>query len=454
MWFKEYVFNILIQPFHLLIYTILVGSAISLATSSLIYAVVAIYFVIPAEKLLRKFFGFDNAGTLSAAGSFAGGALFSAMINRVNRPKPPEQKDEPEKYTRNVTKGGLISSTKALDGGVRSAGGSANAGGARGQEAGGETDPSGGAGDASSLAMLGRAGDSSGTIDTSILGGLGGGSSLGGIGDPVDISALTRNALSTKNVQYKKLSELRKSRKGRIGAAVGGIGADIERRIYNKARTLPKSAGRKLRRVGLGALGAGTMGLLALGAGAATGDPAKAAALALSAGTAGYNFTNFYGDKVAKFTGTEAKAAQMAYWGEDYKKMQQFKFDERFKKSPELRQAFSKAFNDPKELDKAIKDGTIQAFLNNGHTDAGKIAKATKLMRSYESKGYDSSRALEKAVAMANWHRSLSPSTYTTGTRENEAFKRMLAKQMGIPDGASTKVIDDILDEMDLTFNT
>ena len=91
MWFKEYIFNLIIQPFHLLLYTILVGTAINLATESLIYAVVAIYFVIPAEKLLRKFFGFDNAGTLSAAGSFAGGALFSAMISRINKPKPQDK---------------------------------------------------------------------------------------------------------------------------------------------------------------------------------------------------------------------------------------------------------------------------------------------------------------------------------------------------------------------------
>ena len=82
MWFREYIFNILLQPFHYLLYTVLVGAAINLVSSSMIYAVIAIGFMIPAEKLLRKFFGFDNAGTLSAAGSFAGGAVFSAMINR------------------------------------------------------------------------------------------------------------------------------------------------------------------------------------------------------------------------------------------------------------------------------------------------------------------------------------------------------------------------------------
>lgn len=89
MWFREYIFNVLIQPFHLILYAILVGSAIDLVTTNMIYGVVAIGFLVPAEKLLRKFFGFDNAGTLSAAGSFAGGAMFSAMINKINRPKPP-----------------------------------------------------------------------------------------------------------------------------------------------------------------------------------------------------------------------------------------------------------------------------------------------------------------------------------------------------------------------------
>ena len=120
MWFKEYIFNLIIQPFHLLLYTILVGTAINLATESLIYAVVAIYFVIPAEKLLRKFFGFDNAGTLSAAGSFAGGALFSAMISRINKPKP-QDKDNEEK-PKNMRKssggaGGLGGRTADLEAG-------------------------------------------------------------------------------------------------------------------------------------------------------------------------------------------------------------------------------------------------------------------------------------------------------------------------------------------------
>lgn len=104
MWFKEYVFNVLIQPVHLLLYTILIGSAISLATQSIVYAVIAMYFLVPAEKLIRKFFGFDNAGTLSAAGSFAGGALFSSMVGRLNR-KREEEKEDNKPKTRKPTSG-------------------------------------------------------------------------------------------------------------------------------------------------------------------------------------------------------------------------------------------------------------------------------------------------------------------------------------------------------------
>ena len=99
MWIKEYTFNILIQPFHLLMYTVLIGAALDLAQSSLLYSIVAIYFIIPAEKLLRKLFRFDSAGTLSAAGSFAGGALFTSLINKINRPKPKD-KDEDDSPTK------------------------------------------------------------------------------------------------------------------------------------------------------------------------------------------------------------------------------------------------------------------------------------------------------------------------------------------------------------------
>ena len=73
-WFKEYIFNLLIQPMHLLLYTILVSSAFELAATNIIYSLVALAFMMPAEKLLRKFFGFNKAETQGVLGGAAGAA--------------------------------------------------------------------------------------------------------------------------------------------------------------------------------------------------------------------------------------------------------------------------------------------------------------------------------------------------------------------------------------------
>lgn len=83
MWLKEYIFNLLIQPMHLILYSILLGSAMELATDYLIYPLVVLGFMLPAEKILRKFFGFEKSSTAS---SLAGGALGgAAVMNAINK---------------------------------------------------------------------------------------------------------------------------------------------------------------------------------------------------------------------------------------------------------------------------------------------------------------------------------------------------------------------------------
>ena len=81
-WFKEYIFNLLIQPMHLILYTILVTSAMDFASENIIYVIVALGFMVPAEKLLRRFFGFEKAHTPGLLGGPAGAAI---MMNGVNK---------------------------------------------------------------------------------------------------------------------------------------------------------------------------------------------------------------------------------------------------------------------------------------------------------------------------------------------------------------------------------
>lgn len=84
-WFREYIFNLLLQPLHLLLYFILVSSAFDLAASNYIYSTVAIAFMIPAEKLLRSLFGFEKAQTSGMVSAAAGGALAMAAIKGIGK---------------------------------------------------------------------------------------------------------------------------------------------------------------------------------------------------------------------------------------------------------------------------------------------------------------------------------------------------------------------------------
>lgn len=79
MWLKEYVYTALIQPFHLIIYMIFVGSAMELIKTNFIFALAAIGFILPAEKLLKKMFGFDKAplGMMGPLATFTAGSLAS-----------------------------------------------------------------------------------------------------------------------------------------------------------------------------------------------------------------------------------------------------------------------------------------------------------------------------------------------------------------------------------------
>ena len=69
-WFKEYMFNVLVQPLHLLLYTVFIYAASELVRENIIYAIGAYGYMIAAEKFFKKIFGFDKApgGTPGLAG--------------------------------------------------------------------------------------------------------------------------------------------------------------------------------------------------------------------------------------------------------------------------------------------------------------------------------------------------------------------------------------------------
>lgn len=93
-WFKDYMFNILIQPLHLLLYTIFIVAASDLFQKNIIYAIAIYAFMIPAEKYFKKIFGFDKAS--SGGGGPIAGALGAGMamdglrrLTGLGPPPPP-----------------------------------------------------------------------------------------------------------------------------------------------------------------------------------------------------------------------------------------------------------------------------------------------------------------------------------------------------------------------------
>ncbi len=94
-WLKEYIYNLLIQPFHLVLYCILIGSAIDLAQTHLIYTLAVLGFMLPGEKILRKFFGFDKGATGASimSGAVGGAMVMSVLGNITSRAKGGAKKN-------------------------------------------------------------------------------------------------------------------------------------------------------------------------------------------------------------------------------------------------------------------------------------------------------------------------------------------------------------------------
>jgi len=109
LWLREYIFNCLMQPVHLIIYTMVISTVMAYVKDHPIYALVAIGFLIPAEQFVRKMFGFEKAGTVSELGKLAGGAALMTGINKLtnlNKRRKQEENDDKNAKVRTKEEGG------------------------------------------------------------------------------------------------------------------------------------------------------------------------------------------------------------------------------------------------------------------------------------------------------------------------------------------------------------
>lgn len=106
-WLKEFVYNILIQPFHCILFLAFAGNALELLTKeggvnlgNAVVAVICIMFMFKAEDILKKIFAFDKnakslgSGIATATAMGAGIGMISNMLKKQNSTNNAN-KDEP-----------------------------------------------------------------------------------------------------------------------------------------------------------------------------------------------------------------------------------------------------------------------------------------------------------------------------------------------------------------------
>ena len=141
-WFKDYLFGVLIQPMHLLLYTIFIYAAGQLFQRNIIYAIAIYAYMITAEKYFKKILGFEKASSGAATGVL-GGALGAGLamggLSKLagigpggHGPKPGGGKDGNKPKTHKIRKlkpSELNGGSPASSGARPNSGGSGSAGG-------------------------------------------------------------------------------------------------------------------------------------------------------------------------------------------------------------------------------------------------------------------------------------------------------------------------------------
>lgn len=233
----------------------------------------------------------------------------------------------------------------------------------------------------------------------------------------------------------------------RLGNALSSWGYSRSRRLINGAKSLPKSAGRFIRRTAIGGYGAATLGLAGLAVGAASGDFGNAVKLGTAGAAAGYSFANKYGDSYAKGFVEDLKGAEMSYQGKEMRAKDAERYDNAWMRDARNRDAMTKATGDRSLVREKLKDGTIQEFLNNGQTNPGLIGKGLKIQGFYEKRGYGKQESLQMAIASLNLNRTVSDRVLDPYSREREAFVRRFRQQFA-GSGMSDKQIDDRISQI------
>lgn len=395
-WFKEYIFNLLIQPLHLLLYYILITSAFDLAADNVLYSLVAIGFMIPAEKLLRSFFGFQKSETAGTLSSAAGGALAMGAISKLS--------------------GGV---KKAISG--KSGGGKGSSSDSGDDENTAIKMP----GDIDRTQALIEEGESPNTSGTAnettqeaatagVMNGEGNtteGNSAQEQDNSQQINSANNRQIDNngeedngqqneENSQWDALKSNAQMRMARYGGAVKAGLSDrrdkTRRKIRKNLKALPGKAVRFTGKAVAGVAIGGGLGAVGIAAGAAMGDPSKAATYAAGATAAGFAAT--YG-ALSNRSPLDKEAFNQAYNDPKYDDLHVSEQLKDFKAN--YRGTLERNFDKDKAKEILKKGGLAEQAIRNNVSDIDEVVAMQQMIDDKEVKD------AKGAIAVAQTHQKL-----------------------------------------------
>lgn len=402
MWLKEFTFNVLIQPFHLLIYMIFISSALEFANSNIIYTIVVLGFMTQAEKLLRKMFGFEKASTMGAFSGAAAGSMLANVAGKIGN---------------KVAKG---------------KGGSGGNGG------------SGGSGDGASQPDRIRAKEDP-------YDGLnprdGNGQSQQNNNEPIQNSGNNFNN-NDLDEEGKTIEAINKAM--RLGNKTGshyinawkatkGMGGKARAKALGKeAWNGAKVVAPKALKLGARTAGrytfAGTAALISGSAALMSGDPSKIASAVGIAATAGSKTGRVVADKGISRVSKDWNIAKRGYYGKDYAAKQEAALNDKWKNDAEIDDKYREAFGN--ENFKAAKEAALEMRENYGTTDDDQIIKSLKMTSEFggEKAAKEATKAntevptLELAKRIPAFAKGISDDMYDDYDRYNTGRNKMIDK--------------------------
>jgi len=488
MWVKEYMMNAIIQPVHLILYMVIMGSVMDLATNNPIYGLVAIGFLLPAEKFIKKMFRFDRGETTSTLGAVAGGALAMKGVQNLSKLAGGSGKGGKDNKIRTADNKELSSGKRGKNDGIP----------APEEVIGGENPSNNSNNDRSNNPFEVDIGDdnkpefkdkfnewdntlpqpsSNGGTPPAPNGGTtsdednwdtSGNTTVrfpsnSGTASEDNQTQTQSDSDSDNNTyggwEFQKGSELT-SGYTRVKNALKGYAKrsaqrklhDLPDRLKDKAISGAKTLPGNMARLGAKVAGAAALGAVAAGAGLTTGDLKSAASMAAGGAMIGTKVGGAVGNRPAKALddGIEnvSEVVKSAWYTDEDKQQQEIKkrqkFDEEWKlKEDNYKYLRGKDMND-KQAKAFLEHADTQKFLDAGITDINLIHNARKMMDDANKKQAGSMN-IEGAVARAQLAKGTAENFANSATQQEAFKKNMQSKNPGLDDKQLNKLVDQII---------